>query len=64
MNKRQKKKRDKKLFQAIKELNEEVAKDFDEPIVITEESLWEAFHRVKKYNSINKVFKSHKYLVG
>jgi hypothetical protein len=60
LNKRQRKKLDKKLFKAIKELNEDAVKDFDEPIEISEESLWGAFRYVKKVNSINQVFKTHR----
>jgi hypothetical protein len=67
LNKRQRKKLDKKLFKAIKELNEDVAKDLDiEHEIGTEEfeeGLWDAFYRVKKYNTINKTLKTHKKVV-
>lgn len=63
MNKRQKKKLDKKLFKAIKELNEDITKDFDEPIEISEQSLWDAFHFVKKSNTVNKTLKTHRRFV-
>ncbi len=52
MNKRQRKKLDKKLFKAIKELNEDVARDLDMEYEIGtdnfEEGLWDAFYRVKQ----------------
>lgn len=60
LNKRQRKKLDKRLFKAIKELNEDVAKNFDEPIEITEQSLWDAFNYVKQRKSEKKVFETHR----
>lgn len=60
MNKRQTKKLDKKLFKAIKELNEDIAKDFDGRIEITEQSILDAFNYVKQHKSEKKVFETHK----
>ncbi|TYR75565.1 hypothetical protein FZC79_10365 [Rossellomorea vietnamensis] len=63
MNKRQRKKSDKRLYKAIKELNEEVVKDLGEEIEITEKSLLEAFYFVKQHNSANQVFEQHRRFV-
>lgn len=48
MNKRQTKKRDKKLYTAIKELNDDVAESLGEKPT-EEEKLKEIFHKIKKH---------------
>jgi hypothetical protein len=63
MNKRQRKKSDKKLYRAIKELNEEAAKDLDGEVEITEKGLLEAFYFVKQHNSANQVFKQYRRVI-
>lgn len=63
MNKRQRKKLDKKLYKAIKELNEDIAKDSDGEVEITEQGLSDTLVYVKKHNTVKQVFKAHRRLV-
>lgn len=60
MNKRQREKLDKRLYQAIKELNEDIAKDLDGETEVTEQGVLDAFNYVKKRNSINQTLKAHR----
>lgn len=60
MNKRQQKKLDKKLYVAIKELNNLVAKDEGFPS-ITHEQILETLKKVKKSkSSINRTLRDYK----
>lgn len=60
MNKRQRKKLDKKLYVAIKELNDWVAKDEGFP-PITHEKIVETLEKVKKSkSSINRTLRDYK----
>lgn len=60
MNKRQIKKRDKKLYKAIKELNEDILEEQFE-FVLTEEMLIETFNKVRANPIyIARTFKAYK----
>jgi hypothetical protein len=63
MNKRQTKKRDKKLYHAIYELNKMLAEDFEVEFVT--DGLQETFERVRKNRkSIEKTFADYKKFLG
>jgi hypothetical protein len=63
LKKRQRKKLDKKLFKAIKELNEDAAKDLGFGKV-EEESLIQPFNRIRKDPvKIRKVFKDYEFFI-
>lgn len=62
MNKRQIKKRDKKLYKAIYELNKMVAEDLE--VEFTEDGMQETFERIKKdIRSIERTFSDYKRFV-
>lgn len=62
MNKRQKKKRDIKLYNAIVELNKMVAEDYE--IEFTEDGMLETFNRVKSnHKSIQQTFSDYRKFV-
>lgn len=62
MNKRQRKKLDKKLNKAIRDLNNAVAEDLG--ITVSDEGLLDAFNNVKSHpDNINKCFKAYKKLL-
>ncbi|MNP72300.1 hypothetical protein D3C76_1688240 [compost metagenome] len=63
MNKRQRKKRDKKLYRAIYELNKMLAEDLE--VEFVEDGLQETFERVKSNpKSIQKTFADYKRFLG
>lgn len=62
MNKRQRKKRDKKLYKAIYELNKMVAEDLE--MEFTEDGLQEVFERIRKNRKlIDSTFADYKYFI-
>lgn len=64
MRARLRKKRDGKLYIAIKELNEDVAKDFDGKQV-EEDSIRKVHNKIKKNpEQVNRVFKDYRKYIG
>jgi len=65
LNKRQIKKRDKLLLIAIRELNNDVAKDLGEP-PISEQSLMDTFHRIRNHpDQVSQTLKHYrKYILN
>ncbi|KLA07087.1 hypothetical protein B4086_5563 [Bacillus cereus] len=64
MRTRLRKKRDEKLYIAIKRLNEDVAKDFDGKQV-EEDSIRKVHNKIKKNpEQVNRVFKDYRKYIG